>query len=146
MPQTSVAMTQVLVPGDCQLLPANKSLYQYHANYLCHPFSGYEIPSSVHVFPPRKTASLITKMSNLLTICVTVLCLQAKANIVSNKGKKGLWTMSACFCRYPVFFPLKDSLNLCKWHCHPLKYANVLLAVCYETSALQRVECSFIAI
>lgn len=87
----------------------------------------------------------VTKMSDLLIIYVTGLCLQARTNIVSNKGeKKGLLNISLLPQVSTPPPTLKYSLNLCKWHCHPLKNANAALVLHYEVSALQKVPISIL--
>lgn len=54
--------------------------------YVIH-LAGDEIPSPVHISSSKENNLSVTKMSDLLIILVSVLCLQAKANIVSYKGK-----------------------------------------------------------
>lgn len=74
--------------GGC-LLRAPAIVTSLHSSisltiYVMH-LAGDEIPSPVHIFTWKENNLSVTGMSDLLIICVTVLCLQVKANIVCNK-------------------------------------------------------------
>lgn len=82
-------------------------------------------------------------------VCQCSVCKPRPMLWVIRKKRGSLNNVSLFLQVYLVGFffpPLKDSLNLCKWHCHPLKHANVVFVLCYEVTALQKVKFPVLAV
>lgn len=120
-----------LVTSDCQACLEKQTLVvPFLTGYVIH-LAGDGIPSPVHIFPPKKNNPSVEKMSDLLIIYITVLCLQARANIVIIRREKAFeqcqLASAGVHSSFFFFLPLSGIL---------IKYMQMTL------SPLEKCKCS----
>lgn len=103
-----------------------------------------EIPSPVHI-PHQRNKPLWANMSKLLIICA--LCLQAKANIVSNKRKRRSLSNVSLFSQvFLVFFSPERLIKFMQMTLSPPKHANAALVLRYKLTACYKVKFPVLAV